>query len=58
MSSSTLCLEAPNAGLHLLTGPNASGKSALARALVERVPGARLLSAETQQAFYEAELAK
>jgi molybdate transport system ATP-binding protein len=58
MSSSTLCLEAPNAGLHLLTGPNASGKSALARALAERVPGARLLSAETQQAFYEAELAK
>jgi molybdate transport system ATP-binding protein len=44
-------------GLTLVTGPNGSGKSSLARALAARVPGARLLSAETEQAFYEAQLA-
>ena len=43
-------------GLTLVTGPNGSGKSNAARALAERVPGARLLSAESQQAFYEAQL--
>jgi molybdate transport system ATP-binding protein len=45
------------AGLTLVTGPNGSGKSTAARALEARVAGARLLSAESQQAFYEAELA-
>ncbi|HVZ74903.1 MAG TPA: ATP-binding cassette domain-containing protein [Polyangia bacterium] len=44
-------------GLTLLIGPNGSGKSTAARALEARVSGARLLSAESQQAFYEAELA-
>jgi molybdate transport system ATP-binding protein len=44
-------------GLVLVTGANGSGKSALARALAERTPGAQLLSAESQQAFYEAQLA-
>ena len=44
-------------GLTLLTGPNGSGKSAAARALEARVAGSRLLSAESQQAFYEAQLA-
>ena len=44
-------------GLTLITGPNGSGKSTAARALAARVAGARLLSAETQQAFYEAQLA-
>lgn len=44
-------------GLTLVTGPNGSGKSSAARALAARVPGARLLSAESQQAFYEAQLA-
>jgi molybdate transport system ATP-binding protein len=44
-------------GLTLLTGPNGSGKSTAARALAARVAGARLLSAESQQAFYEAQLA-
>jgi molybdate transport system ATP-binding protein len=47
----------PLPGLTLVTGPNGAGKSSVARALAERVPGAALLSAETQQAFYEAELA-
>lgn len=45
------------AGLYLVTGPNGSGKSSAARALCARVPGAELLSAESQQAFYEAQLA-
>jgi molybdate transport system ATP-binding protein len=45
------------AGLFLVTGPNGSGKSTAVRALAERVPGAELLSAESQQAFYEALLA-
>jgi molybdate transport system ATP-binding protein len=44
-------------GLTLVTGPNGSGKSSAVRALAESVPGAQLLSAESQQAFYEAELA-
>ncbi|MEO8179754.1 MAG: ATP-binding cassette domain-containing protein [Deltaproteobacteria bacterium] len=44
-------------GLTLVTGPNGSGKSSAARALTARVAGARLLSAESQQAFYEAQLA-
>lgn len=44
-------------GLTVVTGPNGAGKSSAARGLAERVPGAVLLSAETQQAFYEAELA-
>jgi molybdate transport system ATP-binding protein len=44
-------------GLTLVTGPNGSGKSSQARALAAEVAGARLLSAESQQAFYEAELA-
>jgi molybdate transport system ATP-binding protein len=46
----------PATGLHLVTGPNGSGKSSLARALAERVPNAQLLSAESQQAFYEQQL--
>jgi molybdate transport system ATP-binding protein len=45
------------AGLTLVTGANGSGKSTAARALAARVAGARLLSAESQQAFYEALLA-
>jgi molybdate transport system ATP-binding protein len=44
-------------GLTVLTGPNGSGKSTAARALGARVGGSRLLSAESQQAFYEAQLA-
>lgn len=47
----------PGPGLSLVTGANGSGKSSMARALAARVEGARLLSAETQQAFYEAQLA-
>ena len=50
-------LTPPGAGLTLVTGPNGSGKSSLARALAARVAGARLLSAESQQAFYEAQIA-
>jgi molybdate transport system ATP-binding protein len=50
-------LERPAIGLHLLTGPNGGGKSSLARDLADRVLGAQLLSAEAQQAFYEAQLA-
>ena len=44
-------------GLTLVTGPNGAGKSTAARAFTARVAGARLLSAESQQAFYEAQLA-
>lgn len=44
-------------GLYLVTGPNGSGKSREAQRLVDTHPGAQLLSAETQQAFYERELA-
>src|SRR5262245_10232179 len=43
-------------GLLLVTGPNGSGKSSAARALSSSVAGAQLLSAESQQAFYEAQL--
>ena len=50
-----LALDGP--GLTLVTGPNGSGKSTAARALATRVAGAWLLSAESQQAFYEAQLA-
>lgn len=44
-------------GVYLITGPNGSGKSREARRLAEATAGAQLLSAETQQAFYERELA-
>jgi molybdate transport system ATP-binding protein len=51
-------LEIPRGpGLTLVTGPNGSGKSSAARALAARIAGARLLSAESQQAFYEEQLA-
>jgi len=50
-------LTPPGPGLSLVTGPNGSGKSSAARALAARVPGTRVLSAESQQAFYEAQLA-
>src|SRR5690349_20653562 len=50
-----LSLSAP--GLTLVTGPNGGGKSTAARALAARVAGSSLLSAESQQAFYEAQLA-
>jgi molybdate transport system ATP-binding protein len=56
VSTAPTALELPGPGLHLVTGPNGSGKSSLARALAERVAGAQLLSAESQQAFYEREL--
>jgi molybdate transport system ATP-binding protein len=49
-------LSGADAGLFLVTGPNGSGKTVAARALAERTPGAELLSAESQQAFYEAQL--
>src|SRR6476619_7633233 len=52
---SGLALSRP--GLTVVTGPNGSGKSTAARALQARVAGAWLLSAESQQAFYEAQLA-
>ncbi|MCB9627982.1 MAG: ATP-binding cassette domain-containing protein [Sandaracinaceae bacterium] len=45
-------------GVYLLTGPNGSGKSSAAQHLADTTPGAQLLSAETQQAFYERELAE
>jgi molybdate transport system ATP-binding protein len=48
----------PGVGLHLLVGRNASGKSTAARQLAASVAGAQLLSSETQQAFYERELAE
>src|SRR5262245_23539937 len=44
-------------GLQLLVGRNGSGKSTAARQLAASVAGAALLSSETQQAFYERELA-
>jgi molybdate transport system ATP-binding protein len=56
-AASELELPIPGPGLTLVTGPNGSGKSSLARALAADVVGARLLSAESQQAFYEAQLA-
>lgn len=48
----------PGVGLSLIVGPNGSGKSTAARRLVDRVAGAELLSAESQQAFYEDQLAR
>jgi molybdate transport system ATP-binding protein len=45
-------------GLHLVVGRNGSGKSTYARGLAAAVPGAELLSSETQQAFYERELSE
>jgi molybdate transport system ATP-binding protein len=45
-------------GLTLLTGANGAGKSKAARAFAASSARAELLSAESQQAFYEAELAK
>jgi molybdate transport system ATP-binding protein len=48
----------PEHDLYLITGATGSGKSAAGRALAERWPRARLLSAESQQAFYERELAE
>lgn len=51
-------LGTPGVGLHLLLGRNGSGKSSAARALAARIPGAELLSSESQQAFYERELAE
>lgn len=53
----TLSLASWEPGLTLVTGPNGAGKSSAARALAASVAGAQLISAETQQAFYEAELA-
>jgi len=52
---SELSLDGP--GLTLVTGPNGSGKSTAARALAARLAGTWVLSAESQQAFYEAQLA-
>jgi molybdate transport system ATP-binding protein len=52
-----LSITAPEHGLHLLVGGNGSGKSTAARELADSVEGAELLSSETQQAFYERELA-
>jgi len=52
---SELTLDGP--GLSLVTGPNGGGKSTAARALAARVAGSWILSAESQQAFYEAQLA-
>lgn len=51
-------LTLPRAGLSLIVGPNGSGKSTAARQLIDGVPGAELLSAESQQAFYEDQLAR
>lgn len=51
-------LSPPGTGLTLVVGANGSGKSTAARRLVEQVPGAELLSAESQQAFYEDLLAR
>lgn len=51
-------LELPGLGLSLVTGSNGCGKSTWARGLLERVAGAELLSAESQQAFYEDQLAR
>jgi len=43
-------------GLYALTGPNGAGKSRLAEQLQALVPSAVLLSAESQQRFYERQL--
>jgi molybdate transport system ATP-binding protein len=50
-------LAPPGPGLTVVTGPNGAGKSSAARALAASIPGAKLLSPESQQAFYEAQLA-
>ena len=57
MSEVALDIGGSGPGLTIVTGPNGAGKSSAVRALAEGVAGAQLLSAETQQAFYEAELA-
>ena len=57
MGDDALEIDSSKPGLTVVTGPNGAGKSSAARALAERVVGAVLLSAESQQAFYEAELA-
>jgi molybdate transport system ATP-binding protein len=57
MNDAALELDGSTLGLTLITGPNGSGKSSVARALAESVEGAERLSAESQQAFYEAQLA-
>jgi molybdate transport system ATP-binding protein len=51
-------LTPPLVGLSLIVGANGSGKSTAARHLALSVPGAELLSAESQQAFYEDQLAR
>lgn len=51
-----LRLKLAGPGLTLVTGANGSGKSAAARTLATRLEGSWLLSAESQQAFYEAQL--
>lgn len=51
-------LEPPRAGISLIVGPNGGGKSTAAQALARSIAGAELLSAETQQAFYEDQLAR
>ncbi len=56
MTEAALDITQPGPGLTIVTGPNGSGKSSAARALSLRTPGAALLSPESQQAFYEAEL--
>jgi molybdate transport system ATP-binding protein len=50
-------LDLSQPGLTVVTGANGSGKSTAARALQARVAGSWMLSAESQQAFYEAQLA-
>ncbi len=50
-------LSVPSArGLYWVVGANGAGKSRLAKLLAERAHGARLVSSETQQAFYEQQL--
>jgi molybdate transport system ATP-binding protein len=51
-----LSLNIAGPGLTLVTGANGSGKSTAARAFASFAEGASLLSAESQQAFYEAQL--
>ena len=55
-SSSTGALDIPAPACTSSPGRNGSGKSSLARALAADMAGAELLSAESQQAFYEREL--
>lgn len=49
-------IQAP--GLYLVSGPNGSGKTRLVSQWVQAAPGSQLISAETQQQFYEQELAR